>query len=330
LAGPTAPFDGKKFQGLLAPRWADAAEKFPGDTAWDVNPGLVDEGRGLYRKYCSECHRGPVADPKFDAEWPDQSFWREEGWMVFGDRRYVLVVESPVEALGTDRQQSRVLIERRVTPPVTLGLRPSEHLNSQGPCNLPVDEAERTSGETLTAPFVLALMAVVDKAITRWFEDNPQRPGVQQAMRGPRPNCQNPRVFRPVRAVGAPETARAELSPVPHYRARALDGVWATAPYLHNGSVPTLHDMLIPQDKRPKEFCVGSRQFVPDKVGLAIKEGERCGAWTRFDTRQLGNSNAGHSFEGTETDPKKLPNGVVGPELPKRERDALVAYLKTL
>ena len=120
------------------------------------------------------------------------------------------------------------------------------------------------------------------------------------------------------------------MSAVNHYRARPLDGVWATAPYLHNGSVPTMQDMLIPQDKRPKEFCVGSRQFDPVKVGLATKDGEPCGAWTSFDTRQLGNSNAGHSFEGTETNPKKLPNGIVGPELKKRERDALVEYLKTL
>ena len=40
----------------------------------------------------------------------------------------------------------------------------------------------------------------------------------------------------------------------PHYRARPLDGVWATAPYLHNGSVPTLEDMLKPQAERPSKF----------------------------------------------------------------------------
>jgi hypothetical protein len=147
-------------------------------------------------------------------------------------------------------------------------------------------------------------------------------------MRGPRPNCQNRRVFRTVRRVDS-ETAPIEVHTVPHYRARPLDGVWATAPYLHNGSVPTLQDMLKPQHERPTVFCVGSRQFDPVKVGLAEMPGG-CGAYTRFDVDALGSSNLGHSFEGTEADVKKLPNGVIGRGLTQGERDALVEYLKTL
>ena len=45
---------------------------------------------------------------------------------------------------------------------------------------------------------------------------------------------------------------------------------------------------------------------------------------------ELGNSNRGHSFEGKETDKRKLPSGVIGPELTDAERDALIAYLKKL
>jgi mono/diheme cytochrome c family protein len=47
------------------------------------------------------------------------------------------------------------------------------------------------------------------------------------------------------------------------YKSRPLDGVWATAPFLHNGSVPTLYDLLLPADRRPKTFRVGTRQFDP-------------------------------------------------------------------
>ena len=328
LAGP-APLEGKKLGGLLAPKWSDAAGKFLGDAAWNVDPVLVNEGRGLYQRHCAECHRGPVADAKFEEDWPNDSFWRPENWRVLNGKPELIVVQKPVDAIGTDRQQTRVLVERRVNLPVSLGLRPSEHLNSQGQCNLPSSEAPTAWRDTLSAPFVLALMAVVDTTITQWFKDNPAHADREKDMRGPRPNCQNRRVFQTVRPVGAPETARAEAVAVPHYRARPLDGVWATAPYLHNGSVPTLRDVLIPQNQRPKKFCVGSRQFDPVNVGLAMKD-EDCGAWTNFNTRQLGNSNAGHSFEGTETDPEKRPNGVIGPELTKRERDALVEYLKTL
>jgi hypothetical protein len=294
------------------------------------NESLVADGRGLYQKHCIECHRRPVSDPQ------DKAFWNDDkDWVNMGGKRYLDVVQKPVDVIGTDRQQARVLTERRVNLPVSLGLRPVAHLNSQKAqensrsCELPGEEPPTTSDETLSAPFVLALMAVVDRTIAQWFADHPTSDDLQKKMRGPRPNCQNRRVFRTVRRVDS-ETARPELAVVPHYRARPLDGVWATAPYLHNGSVPTLQDMLTPQHLRPKTFCVGSRQFDPVKVGLAQPEGAACGAYTSFDTSKTGNSNLGHSFEGTEPDPTKLPNGIIGPALSKENRDALVEYLKTL
>src|SRR5262249_23213993 len=51
------------------------------------------------------------------------------------------------------------------------------------------------------------------------------------------------------------------------YVARPLVSIWATAPYLHNGSVPTLHDLLLPAKDRPKLFPVGHREFDPVKLG---------------------------------------------------------------
>ena len=82
---------------------------------------------------------------------------------------------------------------------------------------------------------------------------------VEKEMRGPRSHCQTRQVFRNVRRVNS-EASPIELAIVPHYRARPLDGVRATAPCLHNGSVPTLQDMLTPQDERPKKFCVEAPQ----------------------------------------------------------------------
>ena len=52
------------------------------------------------------------------------------------------------------------------------------------------------------------------------------------------------------------------------YKGRPLTGIWATAPYLHNGSVPTLYDLLLPPDSRPRSFKLGTREFDPDKVGF--------------------------------------------------------------
>jgi cytochrome c5 len=83
-----------------------------------------------------------------------------------------------------------------------------------------------------------------------------------------------------------------------YYKARPLDGVWASAPYLHNGSVPTLADVLEPPAARPARFYVGSREFNPERVGYVDEEGPHT---SLFDTALSGNSNAGHTY-GTDLD----------------------------
>jgi len=151
----------------------------------------------------------------------------------------------------------------------------------------------------------------------------------------------NPRVFKPMQPFGDNDAAQPASGSTdvtylatPHYRARPLDGVWATAPYLHNGSVPTLDDLLRPQADRPQVFCVGPVEFDPERVGLPVPVATKlttteCEAGlTRFDVRQRGNSNLGHSFEGLPN--RSPPPGVLGRQLLNRERSALIEYLKTL
>lgn len=109
------------------------------------------------------------------------------------------------------------------------------------------------------------------------------------------------------------------------YRARPLSGLWSTPPFLHNGSVPSLYQMLLPADRRDKTFYVGSREFDPKNVGYSTAKFE--GAF-QFRTDQPndphpGNSNAGHEFRNS---PGK---GVIGPELSDEERWAIIEYLKT-
>lgn len=58
-------------------------------------------------------------------------------------------------------------------------------------------------------------------------------------------------------------------TPVPSYKARPLNGVWATPPYLHNGSVPTLYDLLLPAAERPRRFARPDGAYDPVKAGLA-------------------------------------------------------------
>jgi hypothetical protein len=125
-------------------------------------------------------------------------------------------------------------------------------------------------------------------------------------------------------AIGVdPKTARAQAcanfkddpsDPKMVYKGRPLQGVWATAPYLHNGSVPSLWEMLLPPEQRSKTFYVGSREFDPKKVGYETAKSDSNSFL--FDTSVAGNTNTGHDY------------GNAG--LADADRQALVEYMKSL
>lgn len=102
------------------------------------------------------------------------------------------------------------------------------------------------------------------------------------------------------------------------YKARPLNGIWTSAPFLHNGSVPNLYQLLLPAKERVKQFHLSSWEFDPKNVGYVDKATD--GGFL-FDTSLLGNSNMGHEY-GTGYYNK--------PALNEGERWALVEYLKTL
>lgn len=110
--------------------------------------------------------------------------------------------------------------------------------------------------------------------------------------------------------------AKPQPPPVNVYEAKVLQGVWAAAPYLHNGSVPTLADLLEPQERRPKTFQVGPA-YDPQTIGLARAQGAKAFTLktTGCDDRASGDSNCGHTY---------------GTALPAEEKRALLEYLKTL
>ncbi len=102
------------------------------------------------------------------------------------------------------------------------------------------------------------------------------------------------------------------------YANQPLDGLWLRAPYLHNGSVPTLRDLLEPAALRPKMFYRGCDVYEPRRVGFVWNVAEQKGRkFFKIDTRLPGNGNFGH--EGRE----------YGNNLSPVEKDALVEYLKT-
>jgi mono/diheme cytochrome c family protein len=115
---------------------------------------------------------------------------------------------------------------------------------------------------------------------------------------------------------------KANVSNPDGYVAPPLDGVWASAPYFHNGSVPTLWDVLHPSE-RPIVWTRKDDALDADRVGLQIEKYDELPAdanegWQRrqyFDTRRFGKSAAGHDFPDA---------------LSEHERRAVLEYLKTL
>src|SRR5262245_7018854 len=101
------------------------------------------------------------------------------------------------------------------------------------------------------------------------------------------------------------------------YIARPLAGAWATAPFLHNGSVPSLADLLKPATDRPKKFWVGSREYDPVKVGYVSDKdlipADEQARVRELDTTRPGNANGGHEF---------------GTDLPEGDKRALLLYLR--
>lgn len=149
----------------------------------------------------------------------------------------------------------------------------------------------------------LALAAIVENTAKQWYasQQPPVSDDVQQKMNG----------YRPV-------GVRAPLQ----YKVRPLNGIWATPPYLHNGSVPNLYALLSPVEDRPKKFYLGDREYDPVNVGY--RTDELAGGF-EMDTTIRGNYNTGHEFSDTS---KKA--GVIGRGLTPDERKALIEYLKSL
>jgi hypothetical protein len=141
-------------------------------------------------------------------------------------------------------------------------------------------------------PYTKAVRTVTGAIVDQWKSKSNENAADEQDVNG-----------------GRLDEIRAPLA----YRARPLNGIWATAPYLHNGSVPSLHALLLAPADRPANFCTGGWDFDPVNVGR--KADGPCDASLQFKPLRPGNSNAGHEY---------------GTDLSESDRMALIEYLKTL
>lgn len=99
------------------------------------------------------------------------------------------------------------------------------------------------------------------------------------------------------------------------YQAVPLDGIWLRAPYLHNGSVADLTDLLETPDKRAKVFYRGYDVYDPTRMGFDTRSAEAQRLGCKVDIGVKGNGNQGHLY---------------GTGLPAADKKALIEYLKTM
>jgi mono/diheme cytochrome c family protein len=280
---------------LLPPLW-------PAEVFGEPDPALVEKGASLYAEHCASCHK-PLA--RTDLETPIKAqmslFDGSKGpppgtdpWMACNAYTYAtatgILEGTPQTYLVGQRLGafSPVATALTVTVLGTMANQKTEIARSALQASFGVSPPP-----TIYRPDVIMRPSA--------------RPG-PKLMERPDPRAQ--RLAR----------CMTEKSDILGYKARPLTGIWATAPYLHNGSVPTLYDLLLPPHERPTSFWLGSREYDPEKVGYVTEQGAENSF--EFNTRDAqgnpipGNANTGHDYA----------NG----SLTSEERRSLVEYMKTL
>jgi hypothetical protein len=255
--------------------------KWPAAVFGEIKPDLAAAGGEIFKKQCAGCHeygddrRTPTGLIKLNAMGPDE---------VGTDPIAALRIACPIPDIGA-----------LAVPPKSYSVEDSQLLKDCAG----VKAGEAFSGNPFAKTVQVAVDSIkqkayaaagIDTARQRAMEDLDQRGGV---------------AWR--------DTIIDTQPPYGPYAARPLYGIWAAAPYLHNGSVPTLYHLLLPPDQRPKTFALGAREYDPVKLGFVVNTS--CSSQDCLvDTSETGDGNGGHLW---------------GTDLSASDRMALLEYLKT-
>ena len=197
---------------------------------------------------------------------------------AFGKTFAQMNFSTPLGALGTDPTAALKFATRRAYP---------------GPFTA-IATAQKMVGPDGKAPVAALLSISGGMIIRRFFAES----GFGQ-----------PQIFD---FLGYREPLSPTTAQLTTYKARPLNGVAFTAPFLHNGSVPSIYELLLPPAQRSAQFWVGSKELDPVKLGYSTAAED--GA-VLFDTTQVGNGNGGHLY---------------GTDLSEADRMAVLEYIKTL
>ncbi|MGH1569577.1 di-heme-cytochrome C peroxidase [Methylobacterium sp. P31] len=272
---------------LTAPAWPERIAPRTDAQRQDAAAGKV-----LYDRYCLSCHAIAPA----------------------GANRNQEVVLTPLAEIGTDPKMAQNAASRRARTGILEGVR-MPFLATTPPL-----AAEVRSLDLVAAIVAGAILAPIDRApdLTRIGADQAAiLAGLSK--RGAAAIESRNELLNDVSTAGGKGLVAQYLGARKDrdllvYKARPLDGGWATGPFLHNGSVPNLYELLLPSERRSKTFRVGSRELDEGRIGFRSDVGPFL-----FDTALPGNSNAGHEGPAYGTD-----------QLDDAQRRQLLEYLRTL
>jgi mono/diheme cytochrome c family protein len=293
----TADFEGlqtleEKIAALQPPPWP--RDVFP------IDDDLFQKGGVLYKARCESCHAEPAqASPS-------------NPWVT------------PILPVGTDAKTATNADRSSDPGPYTGALLPPPAILKTFTNPEPTVEILAASvvgsilDEVFNPPIVTPYRlehSGVWRAIAKDFRDILPQDGLAQISSSPEYKVAITSVIKDKLANLYLKPAQA--TPGAAYEARVLRGVWAAAPYLHNGSVASLWELLTPAAQRKAGFIAGSRQFDPKNVGFAIDQSSATTAAFTVDAT-TGNGNGGHDGHAFGTD------------LTDDERWQLIEYMKGL
>ena len=276
LGGP-APF-----RGLLAPKWADAVDLagFPA-----LNPELVSQGKALYEKKCLGCHGPSDDDLKKDFTSDNPRYWIKINDKPPFDQKFLNLPLFDLTTIGTDPAQAADFASRFAKVPNPFPDETKKALDALNPRLMAGGGPAQASPSATNADAITLSAASGLRVITEQIRDR----AYAEAKLSDAQKAEWDRYRDHRRDLPDKDIIVANVK----YKARPLDGVWATPPYLHNASVPNLDALLSPVAARPAKFPIGTTVYDTELVGYRT---DRDPGKFELDATLSGNYNTGHEF----------------------------------
>jgi hypothetical protein len=280
---------------LDSPKWDSPLSSLP-----PIDHDKADKGKVLYENNCVNCHGIRDDSGQFPMTKPNAV-----------GAQFIKTHNIPLEKIGTDPLMAMNFVNPalNVDPGQMRPYLDKKYQDADEEPRVPRGKVLAAAGEKIIRKQLAAHQPPLDK------KQKLELTGYHFS------SCETPPI--PNRPCETPPNVIA-------YKARPLNGIWATAPYMHNASMANLYQTLLPDAERETSFYVGSKKFDPEKVGFESNKDGNHFLFKTVDDKGvaiLGNSNKGHSGN---TFTKTLGKDGQWRDFTEDERYQLIEYMKTL